>query len=391
MAWNDFSPRVGMTYDLTGKGKTVVNASWAIYYGQMAPGSLAGTLNPVTSASIRFPWADLNGDTVVQAGELTYYNPTTGAPAYLTYSGNYNPLSPASLKLVGSVDPNIKNDRTQEYTVGFDHELPGGIGVGASYIWRKYDQFNWSDRTNFTSDNYVQKSYTPTCSKPDARCETVPYWEPNVTIPAPYVQTNVPDRYRDFNGFELTLRRRYANRWMASASYAYNSAVDHWDSPDAYEDPTGIYNYDGAQYAPQSSGSGVDNIFTNAKWLVKVTGMVTPIWDINLSAFFNARQGYPAPVFIQTPSRANAAGIATVLLDPLGDNRLENFWTLDMKIERAFTMFGRLRLIPSIDGFNLTNANTTLAIRRNQAASNANNISAIVAPRIFRFGVRATW
>ena len=44
-----------------------------------------------------------------------------------------------------------------------------------------------------------------------------------------------------------------------------------------------------------------------------------------------------------------------------------------------------------MDAFNLTNGNTVLAKRRNQAASNANNVSQILAPRVIRFGVRASW
>ncbi len=391
IVWNNFSPRVSATYDLTGRGKSVINASWAVYYGQMAPGTLAFALNPVTQASIRFPWTDLNGDKFVTPNELTYYSPTTGAPAYLTFGGNYNPLAPTSLTLVGSVDPNIKNDRTQEIITGFDHELFRGIGIGVSYIWRKYDQFAWSDRKDFTSADYTQRTFTPTCTVSSARCSAITYWEPTKAIPAAYVYTNVPDRYRNFNGVEATIRRHYADRWMMSASYAYNSAVDKWDSPSAYEDPTNLQNLNGAQFAPLSGGSGIDNIYTNAKWLVKVTGLYTPIWDINLSAFFNARQGYPAPLFINTPSRANAAGIASVFLDKLGDNRLSNFWTLDFKVEKAFNLGGKARIIPSIDVFNVANANTTLSVRRNQAAGNANNISSIVGPRILRFGVRATW
>jgi hypothetical protein len=44
-----------------------------------------------------------------------------------------------------------------------------------------------------------------------------------------------------------------------------------------------------------------------------------------------------------------------------------------------------------MDIFNLGNVSTVLAIRRNQAAANANQISGIVAPRVVRFGVRVNW
>jgi hypothetical protein len=63
---------------------------------------------------------------------------------------------------------------------------------------------------------------------------------------------------------------------------------------------------------------------------------------------------------------------------------------------------GRLNFTPSIDLFNATNANTEQSRRRIMGtynpntgaftlASNGNNISSIIAPRVIRFGVRATW
>jgi hypothetical protein len=51
----------------------------------------------------------------------------------------------------------------------------------------------------------------------------------------------------------------------------------------------------------------------------------------------------------------------------------------------------QLQLVPSLDVFNLANANTVQAIRSRQNASNANQIQAIVAPRVIRFGVRVNW
>jgi hypothetical protein len=386
VVWNNFSPRLGFTYDLTGQGKTVFNGSWAIYYGQMGPGTLAGILNPVTEALIGFPWTDLNADRFVSANELDYTR-------ILTFGGNYDPTRPSVVATANTVDPNIKNDRTQEFIIGMDHELFPGIGIGGSYIWRKYDRFRWEDRVAFTSADYREVSFTPTaasCPVPGARCGAVTYWEPTRQIPALRVLTNVPDRYRNFNGFELTLRKRYSNRWMANFSYAYNDAKDFWGSPNAYEDPTNITKLHNAQYAPESGGSGIDNVFTNAKWLVKASAMYTAPLDINLAINYNARQGYPFPQSVLSPSRANAAGTAQVLLDPLGDVRLPNFQVLDFRIERPFTFSG-VRLIPSMDIFNSLNAGTILAYRRQQNATNANFISGVVAPRVIRFGVRATW
>ena len=38
VVWNDISPRLGMTYDITGTGKSVARASYSMYFGQMATG-----------------------------------------------------------------------------------------------------------------------------------------------------------------------------------------------------------------------------------------------------------------------------------------------------------------------------------------------------------------
>ena len=103
-----------------------------------------------------------------------------------------------------------------------------------------------------------------------------------------------------------------------NASYAYNNAVDVFDSPASYEDPTctatafatpGTAVCPGEQiYAPESAGSGIGNVFQNSKWLVKLNGRVQLPWDFNLAANYMGRQGFPFPQSVLTPNRANGGG-----------------------------------------------------------------------------------
>ena len=85
MKFNNFSPRLGLTYDLQGNGKTLARANYARYYGQVGTGAVASTINPVGSTTLRYPWVDLNGDKIAQANEV---------------QASANPLS-ASTQLVG--------------------------------------------------------------------------------------------------------------------------------------------------------------------------------------------------------------------------------------------------------------------------------------------------
>ncbi len=384
VVWNDISPRLGLNYDIFGTGRTVARTSYSIYFGQMGPGQLAGQLISIGGVTVRYPWNDANGDASVQTGEVDFTR-------LLSRSGTFNPANPTNFRSPNALDADVKNDRTREFIVGLDHELMPGVGASATYIWRKYDQFAWNDNPGIDSDDYSEVTFQPTCSKAGARCEPVTYFQPNFVPPTGTIYTNTPDRYRNYNGIELTLGKRYSNRWMANVSYAYNDAQDFWDSPAAYQDPTNIAQFNGAEFAPESGGSGIDNVFTNAKWLMKASGMYTlPWYGINLAANTNFRQGYPFPQAVQTPTRPNQAGRATVLLDSMGDVRLDNVFMLDLRIDKAFQL-GKLRVVPSMDVFNATNTNAVLARRRVQTAGNANQISGIVAPRVIRFGARLTW
>ena len=395
VVWNDISPRLGVNYDLTGAGRTILRTSYSMYFGQMSPGQLSGQLVSIGQVFARYPWTDTNGDTFVQANELDLTD-------LLTRSATFNPANPTAFASPGTVDENIKNDRTREFIAGFQHDFGRNMGFEVNYIWRKYDQFTWTDRPDYSSANFVEHTLNPTNCSAAATCGPITYYTPNVTQPAPYVFTNIPDRYRNYNGVEFALQKRFSNRWMGNVSFAYNDAKDYWGSENAYEDPTNIRNLSGYEFAPESGGSGIDNIFTNSKWLVKASGMYSlPWWGVNVAANTQFRQGYPNPRAIQVTNRGGGLGTSTVLLDPMGEVRLPNVAMLDLRVDKVFSWRG-MRLIPSIDVFNVTNANTVQSQRRvmytynhatgvGSSPANAGLISSIISPRIARFGVRINW
>ena len=67
--WNEIAPRVGVTFDLTGDGKTVLKGNYGLYYHN--PGVAVGqNANPNTPGkSETWSWNDVNGDRRWQAGE----------------------------------------------------------------------------------------------------------------------------------------------------------------------------------------------------------------------------------------------------------------------------------------------------------------------------------
>ena len=91
-----------------------------------------------------------------------------------------------------------------------------------------------------------------------------------------------------------------------------------------------------------------------------------------------------------------------ILIGRMGDHRLETVYELDLRLEKEF-LFGRARVVPSLDAFNVTNENTVLArVGRvgNYDARRArpylqrptfNQIAEVESPRIFRAGLRVSF
>jgi hypothetical protein len=391
VAFTNVSPRAGVSVDLTGSGHSVLKFYYARYVGQLGAGPVPGAgpialvYNTVASTYVRYPWVDLNGDRFIQASEIVL------TPVPLSWTSGYDYTNPSWVTTSGSVDPNLSADHSQEIIVSVDRELMPDFAVTASYIWRRYNNFRWDDSTNWTGADYVPVRYQPTGCPSGARCDEVTYYNPVSPIPVAYVFTNQPDFWRGYQGLELTARKRLTKGWMMNASFSYNDARVHYDSAKAYEDPTNIENLNNAQFAPESISSGLGNVFVNSTWIFRVSGSYrTPFWGINLAGSYNSRSGYPFIANIQTPSRPNGGDITNVYLDDLGDNRLDTFQTLDFRVDRQFT-FGRLKIIPAMDVFNLLNGNTPLSIQPVQNVGNANQISSILAARVIRFGIRAEW
>ncbi len=406
VAFNNWSPRLGATYDLSGNGRTVAKVNFARYVGQLGTGDMSSTYNTVQLMYVQYPWVDLNGDRFVQNNEVVL------TPAPLGFSTGYDYLNPTKTSAPGKVDPNLTADTANEFLVTFDHQLAADFAVSASYIWRRYQNFRANTRSNFGASDWTPTTWTPPASScpAGASCPAVTYYVPTRQIPVEYTYKNVPDYYRGYQGLELSARKRMSKNWMMAASFSFNDAPVTIASPAGYNaltdstvnntaagnvngDPTNMEtSLNGGQYAPESTTSGLGNVFVNARWILRLNGAYKlPWWDIQVAANYNSRSGYPNVRSVLTPVRPNGAGQAVVYLDQRGALRLPTFNQLDLRVDKSITAFKRVRAVLSMDVFNLLNENTALSVRGGQNASNANQISSILAPRVLRFGFRVTF
>jgi len=390
--YNNWSPRVGITYDLRGNGKSVLKASASRYYGIGM--FTASALEPTgTTTTLRFPWKDLNGDKVVQASELQVFKADGKTLNLLNSPAGYDPDKPGSPITTAIVDPQLKNDITDEAIIGLDHEVVSNFGVGAMFIYRKYHQFCGSSQQGCVGSavRYLDSVYPTGPIAFTAPCGNALCDQPSYTgyyFNGPTLHTNTIEEnigeYRTYAGLELTARKRLSNHWMMSTSYVRNNEK-------LYEVTPGVDFLDPTNRNPVNMVSGYEDGTRNGPHVFKLSGMYQLPWDITASAFYNAHSNFPFNPNITSPTRPNGLGTVTILIYPTNSQRLPAVQTLDLNFDKSIRLGGARRVTLNAAMFNISNANTALGQTARQNTSTANFLTSIVGPRVVRFGLRVNF
>jgi hypothetical protein len=388
--FSNWSPRISATYDLFGTGKTQIHGSVSYYYDTRI--TLADSLSGLgairltwgnnqssgacSTAANSSCWTDVNLDGLIQRNELT------GTPAANTSRYQNGVLLPAG----NIVDPSAEIGRTREAGVGIQHELIQNLAVGVDYIYRKYDRGTTTYTIGYTPGAgydalralYVPATYTdPTTN----RSATYYYICDGCSRPSGVGDVTMTDpNYQVYHGVDLTLNKRYSNRWQAAA------AVTIQDNPN-------YFPYGTAQFINPTGLEFQQGISTIGKYLVKAQGSYTFPWDIAFSTNFNWNQGGTRTVTINGPGSVPGGPTGAITYNTLefqgrDSERFESFKQVDIGVQKTFKFrSGKNRLKLMMDGFNMLNSNTIQSYNSNNSSlATFTQPATIVPPRVFRFG-----
>jgi hypothetical protein len=372
LTWNLPAPRVGMTYDVRGNGKTVLKANAALYWWNPGTGSVDELVNPnAVDWNRRFAWNDANGDRLWQPGEQ-------GAAPTSQAGG------------VGStiLDANLKDTRTKEVAGWLEHELMPNFGVHAGVVWRRIDQLSQQDVSNrpFSAFNVPITIRDPGPDGVLGNADDGPSLagfnvNPAGVVPAANILHNTPGK-DDFYTLELSASKRSSGRWSLSGSYAYR-----WnsDNANAYFGQNLRVRQDVAN--PNDMINTEDGRYIFGTWSAKAHGTYQAPWNLLITPAVRLQAGQPYGRTIQVTLNYGAQRILT---EPISSRRQDNIVLLDTRVEKVIKI-GKGRSVSLFaDGYNLTNANPASNINWGSGATFLLPVT-IVSPRLARFGAKFDW
>ncbi len=422
-AWRDLQPRIALSYDIFGDGKTIAKLAYSRYASWMGSGE-ASRWRQNASGWMKFYWWDTDEDEIVDDSELYWY--TTGnyslypvvdeggvfvgdwEDAAGVFWGGFDYTDPRELSLLyNSIQADAQSPRTHEVILALEREILPEFAIEVSAMYRRYDHFVWSLKyfpdsgVIQNADWYVEANPVPSeipglGNTGEASQHPWYYTSAEGTGYSPWAnETLRPDYYEDYWGLDLVFDKRLSNRWMFNGSFTLQDSRRHYGQIGLL-DGTNSWAWEG-----QPTNSGF------VKAMIKFSGLYQLPWDIAASFTYQGRQGWIVNETFEIVDYTlpnPLSNSATLLMKPYGSERLPFLHKLNVRLEKMFR-FGEMgRLYVMADVFNLLNASTatnrsdkfygTYYVYSDPGLNtwvpngDAYRLNRILNPRVLRLGIR---
>lgn len=372
---DQLAPRVGVTWDPLGNGRSKVHASYGRYH-QSIPQSLQNTAMGSEYFVAAFNFTEDRLD-LVNNGSLVPYELLAGS--------NYVP-------------PDLKGIYQDEVVVGVEAEVHRNWSVGLRGIYRAVgrtieDRCDLYDPRSGLADLVPEGEFTSCAmmnpgegtfgqlsdpTNPDC-------WEdyPESTVPRPCESVRAT---RTFRGLQLDLRRRFSDSFQLQASYLLSKLEGNYDGfvdqRTGAQAPTLLGDFD----VPEKLVNVDGTLSLDRTHQARLTGYYS--FAFGLQAGLNASFATGGTLSILGRSDSNYL----VYLESRGTwDRLPSTYRVDLHLEYPVKL-GPFTLTPLVDVFNLTDAQA--ATRRGETYNNlagADQSPPYTNPTVATFGRDISW
>lgn len=373
VSWNLFGPRFGVTYDLTGGGRTIVKLNYGQYWWNPS-NDISTAANPNRSPWFRrYAWTDRNGNGFWDEGEQGNLLASQGGIASTV------------------VDPDLEDTYTRELSGWFEREIATSFGIRTGFVMRQIR----NQRTNRDANRPLSAFNVPATFAdpgPDGRAGTSDDGPPisgfnlnpaNTGLPTLTTVANQPDAHGDYYTWEVSGNRRMSGRWSLRASFTHTWNYDHGNS---YAGST-VRQYT-LPFTPNDfiNTDRSDGAFTFTNWTAKLMSTIDAPYGVRLTPMLRHQSGDQIGRIVQVPFNY---GSQPVLVEPLSSNRLDHVTIWDLRAEKIFRFASR-SVSTFMDLYNMSNSNAEF--RKIYVSGTSFGFpTTIVPPRIVRFGVKVDW
>jgi hypothetical protein len=349
VTFNTVVPRVALIYDLFGNSKTALKASWGRFATNPAA-SIASLVNPIDVTTRKYAWDTtyLTADTTVGATRIT--------PAYVA---TLQPIFGGAQLTPTTVDPDLKDSYTDEYTLGAEQEIAGDVRAHVAVVRkRQKNTFGRYDRlrtlASYTPVQAVEPGLDGIFRSADDRIVTV--WETGVPPDTTdYYLTNKPigDTY---STVEVGVTKRMSDYWQLTSGFDWTNRNV---SSEFSEDPNTVF-------------WNSRNMQTTG-WTFKASGSYVFNYGVLMSLSYNAMKGEPyGRLFtvldrylqLANPNRTTplVQGNMAIMAEKVGTYYLPSIHLVNLRAQKEFVINDSHQLHLMLNIFNLTDAETVTGV-----------------------------
>jgi hypothetical protein len=385
LTWRDIVPRLGGAWDVRGNGKTVIKASFGLF-GDTMGDSFADPFNPNAQQSKTYSWTGPCAPTAAGA-PIQYACDAT--PNFLAALPTLTPVTSTG-GASQILNPDLKQDKTREYTVKVERELVPNVALNVAYvrhtILNLYDAATNAGSITATADvtnNGIDIGHNYNIGVPFidsfngvSTPVTVYTYAKGSGTTANKVVNNPSNRPDIFNTFEVGVTKRYSKRLTALASF-WSTKNHRW-----------IQGTAGVAGSPNDDPFPIDDTWN---WEARADVTYNLPKGFQIASFYRAQSGVPGQRVSAFNSSALAQGSTTIRMGPFGEYRGPVIGTLNFKIAKDFRFHERFRLQPNFQMFNVLNTSGAVTTNYRTGPTTFGVASSIVSPRVVRIGALFTF
>ncbi|MFN8058614.1 MAG: TonB-dependent receptor [Vicinamibacterales bacterium] len=372
---NSIAPRIGLSYDVSGKGSTVLKAFYGRYYYNYA--DQFSSLNPSGANYKTFKFLDQNAN--------GRYDGPSELGAFVGSAGGVST----------TVNSGLKKPYADEYDLSIERQFWGESSVRVAYVRKntnnefasvdlsRVGRFTVPTNVTVTQRDFVN-GITGTVVLPLLDLPSGPTGQNQIT--------NVPDGKYMYDTVQFAFNKRFRTGLFVQTSYDYQwrnelrggsftagttSAMANPTTSPLNSDVLGIGFFNNPNPA-------VGNRQKSTNWQGRLIGRYVFAHDIGFAANFRVQSGY-AFSRLYTGTLPNA-GAFRIYAEDIKNNRSDTVGILDFRADKAFKL-GRYRFTAMADLYNAANSNAVTNFTLINGV-NYNKINATLDPRTFQVGVR---